>query len=130
MGGVGAGEVLVMAEDEVIPYAAGARSPGISRPMTILVLVLTILLPASFGAFVPLRAHQLSLPDPYNNPYTDWSTACLLTFFATLLVEPVVLVRVGRRIPVRLRWAATVVVVLACLPAVRFVYGCVRFMLP
>ncbi len=34
------------------------------------------------AAFYVLRRHQLSLPDPYNNPFTGWSTACLLVSFA------------------------------------------------
>jgi hypothetical protein len=46
-----------------------------------LLLALCLLTVLAFFAFVALRHHQLSLPDNYNNPFTDLSTGCLLAFF-------------------------------------------------
>jgi hypothetical protein len=39
----------------------------------------------AFVAFKLLRARQLSSPDPYNNPFTQASTGCLLAFFVLWL---------------------------------------------
>ncbi len=44
----------------------------------VVIAVLVLLIPLCFTAFVVLRDIQLSLPDPYNNPYTNWSTSFLL----------------------------------------------------
>jgi hypothetical protein len=39
----------------------------------------------AFAAFHLLRTHQLSLPDPYHNPYTALSTGCLVAFRCILI---------------------------------------------
>ena len=48
-----------------------------------------------------LRSHQLSLDDPYNNPYTNWSTACLLLSLLMFIVGAIwSLNRISRGAPV------------------------------
>src|SRR5262245_7762254 len=49
----------------------------IRSPLVIALSVPTI---SSLAGFAILRSHQLSLVDPYNNPYTTYSTACLDAF--------------------------------------------------
>jgi len=43
-------------------------------------VALSLLTVACFIAFRVFRRHQLSLPDPYNNPFTDISTAFMIAF--------------------------------------------------
>lgn len=43
-------------------------------------VTLSLLTVSSFLAFRVFRRHQLSLPDPYNNPFTDISTAFMIAF--------------------------------------------------
>ena len=43
-------------------------------------VILSLLTVACFLAFRVFRRHQLSLPDPYNNPFTDISTAFMIAF--------------------------------------------------
>jgi hypothetical protein len=49
-----------------------------------IVLLLIGALVFAFAAFHVLRTHQLSLPDPYHNPYTALSTGCLVAFLCIL----------------------------------------------
>src|SRR5258705_106664 len=90
-------ETLVNAE-QVIDYRSSAATTGASRTATRLIFVVTLLIPASLIAFRLLRRHQLSLPDPYNSPYTIWSTACLLAFFVLTVVNLVLLLVFRRRV--------------------------------
>ncbi|HVT89360.1 MAG TPA: hypothetical protein VHD56_10945 [Tepidisphaeraceae bacterium] len=89
-------EVLV-SSDKVIDYRSVAAVPT-GRVATQLVLVVTLLVPASYVTFRVLRNHQLSLPDPFNNPYTGWSTAVMYTFFALVFVDFVLLAILRRRV--------------------------------
>jgi hypothetical protein len=50
-----------------------------------IVLLLIGALVLAFAAFHLLRTHQLSLPDPYHNPYTALSTGCLVAFRCILI---------------------------------------------
>jgi hypothetical protein len=95
--------------DHVVEYRTPATTVGISRAATRLVLGVTLLVPATFVAFRLLRNHQLSLPDPYNNPYTNWSAACLLAFFGLALTDFVLLVVLRRRVPRWIRYLGALV---------------------
>lgn len=44
-------------------------------------IALVLLTALAWGAFRAFRTHQLSLSDPFNNPYTNLSTGCLMAFF-------------------------------------------------
>jgi ABC-type uncharacterized transport system permease subunit len=50
-----------------------------------LTLILSILTVVTYFGFAILRTYQLLLPDPYKNPLTVLSTACLLAFLLLAL---------------------------------------------
>jgi hypothetical protein len=83
----------------------------------------------ALAAFGVLRDRQVSLPDPYNNPYTDWSTGFLCSAGALWLlgsIWTVIRARQQRRVP------ALVVVwlVLAALLVMGFFIGMMAFVSP
>ena len=75
--------------DECESVRGGPAEPGADIASASVPLAYS-LLPAVhvvvWVTFALLRGHQLSLPDPYDNPYGDWSTTCLLLSLAIWLV--------------------------------------------
>jgi hypothetical protein len=70
-------------------------------------VTLSLLTVTTFLAFSIFRRYQLSLPDPYNNPFTDISTAFMIAFVAlwlATLVSISVLRRSVTRRAVMLTW--------------------------
>src|SRR5690349_3126252 len=85
-------------DERTIDYRSPRALEGESPTATSVAIVLTALLPLTFAAHVMLRNHQLSLPDPYNNPYTIWSTACLLALPVLALADAILIAAWRRRI--------------------------------
>ena len=59
-------------------------------------VTLSLLTVACFVAFRGFRRYQLSLPDPYNNPFTDISTVFMIAF-AVLWLATLVTICILRR---------------------------------
>jgi len=91
---------------------------------------LTACIPIFYVAFAVLRRHQLSLPDPYNNPYTTWSTAFLGAFVASCLANLVVLSALSRRLDRRTKLVAWTVVGIGCIHIAWMLVGMTRFVHP
>jgi hypothetical protein len=119
-----------LGSDQVIDYGTAATALGISRVVTRLVLVVTLLVPSTYVAFRLLRNHQLSLPDPYNNPYTNWSTVCLLAFFALSLTDFVLLIALRRRVARSVRYLGVLALLGSGTYIAWFVIGMLRFIYP
>ena len=97
------------------------------RAANLAVGAVVLLVPVLFVAFCVLRRIQLSLPDPYNNPYTDWSTLCLLGVLVFWIVG-LIMMSIFRNDLARVtRVSATVVLGLATLFAAFFIIGLFRF---
>jgi hypothetical protein len=94
-------------------YRSPAATNTVSRVATQCALVVTLLILVSFIVFCLLRRRQLSLPDPYNNPYSNWSTACLCAFLALTVADFVVLVSMRQRVARSVRRVGSVVVAAA-----------------
>ena len=113
-----------------IDYAS-VRPPSHRRRLAApLVLGTAGLLIATFVGFQLLRRHQLSLPDPYNNPYTILSTGCLLSFFASWLMDLLVLLLLARHYRGAVAFIAWTVFVVAGAYVAGFVVGMIRFIVP
>ena len=90
------------------PYEASSHGSLPSSTSTRLSTPVALTVIAAFQvvlliAAILLRKHQLSLPDPYNNPYTNWSTICFLSSM-TLWLAGVgwSITRTSRRAPLSL----------------------------
>jgi hypothetical protein len=70
----------------------------VSKLATRAILTLTVIIVSAFVTFTILRRRQLSLPDPYNNPCTNWSTAFLLVVPFAWLFDLVLLLANRRRV--------------------------------
>lgn len=80
-------------------------------------------------AFAKLRDHQLSLPDPYNNPYTTWSTLCLCLAGALWLIGCIwTAVRIKRQR--RLSWIVGIWLTLATYKALALLLAMLLFFFP
>ncbi len=101
-----------------------------SGAATMVAMSAALLVPATFVAFALLRRHQLSLPDPYNNPYTNWSTACLMGFFALTIVASLTLALTRGRIGRVVLWGASLVTGAAWLCVAWFLLSMLRFVCP
>jgi hypothetical protein len=119
-----------MAGQRIVDYYSPSTSEPCSRVATWTVLALTLLLPIAFVSFELLRRHQLSLPDPYNNPYTSWSTGCLLALPVLAVADVIVIAAWRRRIARPVLALSLVLLGLAGLFVVWFVVGLVRFLFP
>ena len=76
-------------------------------------LLIALLIPATFVLSMLLRRHQLSLSDPYRNMYTLLSTAFLLTFFLLTIAGFVMLLVMGSTIALRVRVVSWCIVAVA-----------------
>jgi hypothetical protein len=114
----------------MLNYAPPNLTKVRNRPATLVVLGLTLIIPIAFVAFYILRKHQLSLPDPYNNPYTNLSTACLLTVLLSWMADFVALVALRSRIYRPVVTLASVVVGIGGAYVVWFFIGMLRMVFP
>ena len=95
--------------------------------------ILFLLVPPAHVAaaviFCVLRDHQLSLPDPYNNPFTNWSTGFFLFAGALWVLGgfwTIFRIRSGRLVPkLVVAW-----LILATLPSALFIIQMFRFVFP
>ena len=100
------------------------------RSANLLVMAVMLFILLCFVTFVVLRRHQLSLPDPYNNLYTTWSTLFLFAAFG-LWIAGLVLVLVFRRSLILATWLiASPILILTTLFVVSFIVGMIMFVFP
>lgn len=116
--------------DRTIDYLSPATRDHQSTSVTCVAFVVTLLLPVMFVSFVLLRRYQLSLPDPYNNPYADLSTACLLALPVLALADAILVAAWWRRIARAVSVFALILIGLVGLFVVCLVVGAVRFVSP
>lgn len=90
-------------------------------------LLVTLLIPASYIAFKLLRRHQLSLADPFNNPYTTWSTIVRWCFFGLVLADLVLAIVLHKRISFRVKVLAWITILVAGAWIVQFLIRMWRF---
>ena len=114
--------------ERVFDYRSSVATTSVSHAATRAALVVTLLIPLSFVAFRLLRRHQFSLPDP--NPYTTWSTACLLAFFALAFVDLILLVALRRRVARGVRYLGSLTVLASGSYIAWFLIGMYRFLYP
>jgi hypothetical protein len=102
----------------------GKGAVGFAVPAAVINHALVV---ASFLAFAYLRRVQLSLPDPYNNPYTTWSTVCVLAFFAFWLCDCLLVIGLRRRLPVSVARLSLAIIVAGGLLIGSFLVNLLRF---
>ena len=95
--------------------------------------VLFLLVPAAHVAalvtFGVLRERQASMPDPYDNPYTDWSTGFLLSAGALWFLGGIwTVIRARRQQPVPV--LVVTWLLLATLLVLGFFIGMIAFVFP
>jgi hypothetical protein len=115
--------------DPANPSAEPAEPCRLDTRIPILFLLVPPAHVAAAVIFFVLRDHQLSLPDPYNNPYTNWSTGFLLSAGALWVlggIWTILRARSGQLVPK----LVVVWLVLATLPAALFLIQMLAFIYP
>lgn len=93
---------------------------------SVIVLTLSSAMLMSFVAFSGLRIYQLSLDDPYNNPYTDWSTAFLILFLVLWIAALIAFLWLADQLGQWATRAAAVMISLGALPIGLLAYTILR----
>ena len=101
-----------------------------SAPRDTTIGILTASIPLCYAAFAVLRSRQLSLPDPYSNSYTTWSTAFLGAFVVAWVADLVALLRLSRGIRSTTKLAGWSIVALGAIEIGWSVVSMVRFVEP